>query len=159
MPSGCAMLTGVRSSIARVIAVLFAVGLLAGCAAGLESGAGTASVAPASQALGQDQYATSAPAQPTTDLPTMPIADLPPEEIDTLVLIADGGRILYSQDGSTFNNREQILPQAPSGFYAEYTVVTPGSDDRGARRIVAGDDGSRFYTEDHYDSFREVVSR
>ena len=36
--------------------------------------------------------------------------------------------------------------------------MTPGSDDRGARRIVAGDDDSRFYTDDHYASFREVVS-
>ena len=52
----------------------------------------------------------------------------------------------------------RILPPQPKGFYAEYTVVTPGEDDRGARRIVAGDDGSRFYTADHYSSFREVVS-
>ena len=50
------------------------------------------------------------------------------------------------------------LPSQKSGFYQEYTVETPGSDDRGARRIVAGSDGSRFYTDDHYDSFREIVS-
>ncbi len=37
-------------------------------------------------------------------------------------------------------------------------METPGSDDRGARRIVTGKDGSRFYTDDHYDSFREVLS-
>ena len=46
----------------------------------------------------------------------------------------------------------------PSGWYHEYTVVTPGSSDRGARRIISGDDGSRFYTDDHYASFREVIS-
>jgi ribonuclease T1 len=50
------------------------------------------------------------------------------------------------------------LPQQPKGFYAECTVIRPGSDDRGARRIVGGDDGSRLYTSDHYSSFREVVS-
>jgi ribonuclease T1 len=106
----------------------------------------------------QPQYADLAPAQPTSDLPTMTVAQLPPEGIETLELIADGGPFPYSKDGSTFQNREGILPPAPTGFYAEYTVVTPGEDDRGARRIVAADDGGRFYTDDHYSSFREVVS-
>ncbi len=78
--------------------------------------------------------------------------------VDTLRLIEDGGPFPYSKDGSTFQNREGILPQQPKGFYAEYTVETPGSDDRGARRIISGKDGSRFYTDDHYDSFREIVS-
>ncbi len=32
-------------------------------------------------------------------------------------------------------------PTATRGYYREYTVETPGSDDRGARRIVAGDGG------------------
>ncbi|HET6626893.1 MAG TPA: ribonuclease domain-containing protein [Nocardioidaceae bacterium] len=30
------------------------------------------------------------------------------------------------------------LPEQPEGYDKEYTVETPGSDDRGARRIVAG---------------------
>ncbi len=154
------MLRGVRSSIARVVALLFALGLLAGCAAtagstGTEAGSGGAAVA----AGRVDQYAGLAPAAPTSDLPTMTVGELPPEGIDTLTLIAEGGPFPYSKDGSTFGNREGILPPAPSGFYAEYTVITPGSDDRGARRIVGGDDGSRFYTADHYNSFREVVSQ
>ena len=38
----------------------------------------------------------------------------------------------------------------------EYTVVTPGSRDRGARRIVAGAGGEYYYTDDHYDSFRRI---
>ena len=78
--------------------------------------------------------------------------------IDTLRLIADDGPYPYAKDGSTFSNREGLLPKHPSGWYREFTVVTPGSDDRGARRIIAGQDGSRFYTSDHYSSFREVVS-
>jgi ribonuclease T1 len=36
-------------------------------------------------------------------------------------------------------------------------VVTLGSPDRGARRIVAGGGGELFYTDDHYASFREVT--
>lgn len=99
-----------------------------------------------------------APAQPTTDLRTMTVAMLPKQGIDTLRLIADGGPYPYAKDGSTFSNREGLLPRHPSGWYREFTVDTPGSDDRGARRIIAGQDGARFYTSDHYSSFREVVS-
>ncbi len=58
-----------------------------------------------------------------------------------------------SKDGSTFQNREGILPPQPQGYYSEYTVETPGSSDRGARRIVGGKDGELYYTDDHYSSF------
>jgi ribonuclease T1 len=40
---------------------------------------------------------------------------------------------------------------------AEYTVPTPGSDDRGARRIVAGDEGELYWTGDHYRSFERIT--
>jgi Guanyl-specific ribonuclease Sa len=48
------------------------------------------------------------------------------------------------------------LPRQPRGYYREYTVETPGSRDRGARRIVSGGDPpvEYFYTDDHYGSFR-----
>jgi ribonuclease T1 len=131
-------------------ALLMGVVALGGCAAVTADGS---SAAPASQA-----YAELAPAVPTSDLAAMTVAQLPPEGVETLELIAQGGPFPYDKDGSTFQNREGILPQQRSGFYEEYTVVTPGEDDRGARRIVSGDDGSRFYTADHYSSFREVVS-
>jgi ribonuclease T1 len=139
----------------RLAAALLGLIAVAGCA-GSEVGAGGDSGLSAPAVA--SQYADLAPAEPTTDLPTMRVEQLPPEGIETLELIASDGPFPYSKDGSTFNNREGILPQQPKGFYAEYTVVTPGSDDRGARRIVGGDDGSRFYTSDHYSSFREVVS-
>ena len=57
----------------------------------------------------------------------------------------------------TFQNREGLLPSERSGFYSEYTVQTPGSSDRGARRIIEGQDGVLYYTDDHYDSFSVVV--
>jgi ribonuclease T1 len=99
-----------------------------------------------------------APTQPTTSLRTIKVSELPPEGRTTLTLIAKDGPFPYKQDGVVFQNRERILPKRPNGFYNEYTVKTPGSPDRGARRIVTGEDGSRFYTSDHYDSFREVVT-
>jgi len=100
-------------------------------------------------------------ASPTraSDLPTISIGDLPDEALDTLLLIRDGGPYPYAQDDGVFGNREGILPARRNGYYREYTVETPGSPDRGARRIVVGADGDRYYTADHYDSFREIVDR
>ena len=83
--------------------------------------------------------------------------ELTPEALETIVLIAKGGPFPYSKDGSTFFNREGILPSMPEGYYREYTVETPGSDDRGARRIVGGEAGELYYTDDHYNSFSWIV--
>jgi ribonuclease T1 len=91
------------------------------------------------------------------DLPAIRYDDLPREAQQTLELIGEGGPFPYDQDGQTFQNREGILPDRPQSYYAEYTVETPGSDDRGARRIVAGENGERYYTDDHYDSFSRVI--
>ncbi len=88
---------------------------------------------------------------------TIAVEDLPPEAIDTLLLIDDDGPYPYRKDGSTFQNREGRLPDRARGHYREFTVETPGSSDRGARRIVAGDDGELYWTADHYDSFAQIV--
>ena len=87
---------------------------------------------------------------------------LPPEAIATLALIERGGPVPSDRDGTTFQNRERLLPDRPRGYYREYTVETPGSRDRGARRIVAGGQPPEvyYYTDDHYRSFRQLeVSR
>lgn len=84
-------------------------------------------------------------------------AELPAEALDTLALIDAGGPYPYGADDETFQNREGLLPDRPDGYYREYTVETPGSDDRGARRIVTGEEGEVYYTDDHYDSFRWVT--
>ena len=52
---------------------------------------------------------------------------------------------------------EKILPKHDRGYYHEYTVKTPGEKDRGARRIVTGNAGERYYTDDHYKSFRRIA--
>ena len=83
---------------------------------------------------------------------------LPPEALATLQVIANGGPFPYDRDGTVFQNREGLLPPQPRGYYREYTVETPGSRDRGARRIVTGGDPPEvyWYTEDHYRSFRRI---
>ena len=92
-----------------------------------------------------------------SDLPPIAYDELPLQAHDTIALIETNGPFPYEKDGSTFQNREGILPIKPVGYYAEYTVDTPGSDDRGARRIVGGEDGEMYYTDDHYASFQEII--
>jgi ribonuclease T1 len=88
------------------------------------------------------------------------VAELPPEARTTLTLIRAGGPFPYDKDGTVFGNREGLLPRQSRGYYTEYTVRTPGSRDRGARRIVAGGDprrsGEYWYTGDHYRSFQRI---
>lgn len=69
---------------------------------------------------------------------TIDWADLPPQARQTVLLIQSGGPFPFKKDGTRFNNRERLLPLQPPGYYAEYTVVTPGINSRGARRIVTG---------------------
>ena len=101
--------------------------------------------------------ATRARASPAADYPDF----LPPEAIETLKAIEQGGPFPYSRDGVAFQNREHRLPGRPRGYYREYTVPTPGENDRGARRIVAGGDPPEvyYYTADHYRTFRRVEIR
>ena len=81
-------------------------------------------------------------------------SDLPSQAYDTLELIEQGGPYPYDQDGTVFQNREGVLPSQSAGYYHEYTVKTPGSSTRGARRIVTGEKNQEdYYTADHYESF------
>ena len=96
---------------------------------------------------------------------TVSLAELPPEAAQTLSLIRRGGPFPYPhKDGSTFGNFERRLPPQARGYYREYTVPTPGSRDRGARRIIAGEgrtgdvatSGEYYYTADHYRNFYRI---
>lgn len=88
-------------------------------------------------------------------------AYLPREACDTLTRIVDHGPFLHRQDGVVFGNYEGLLPQEPRGYYHEYTVETPGADNRGARRIIVGGTPPEvyYYTGDHYRSFRRFEMR
>jgi ribonuclease T1 len=89
------------------------------------------------------------------------VAELPKQAVDTLQLIEAGGPFPYSKDGVVFGNRERLLPRHPRGYYHEYTVRTPRSRDRGARRIICGGPrrqiGECYYTDDHYASFKRIA--
>jgi ribonuclease T1 len=90
------------------------------------------------------------------------LSDLPKQGQITYGLILQGGPFPYEKDGVVFGNRERQLPAQQRGYYREYTVPTPGSRDRGARRIVCGGKirvkpVACYYTDDHYASFRQIV--
>ena len=87
-------------------------------------------------------------------LPVKALSALPPQAADTWKLIEAGGPYPYPRnDDVVFENREKRLPGKKSGYYHEYTVKTPGSPDRGARRLITGQAHELYYTGDHYASF------
>jgi ribonuclease T1 len=93
---------------------------------------------------------------------TISLSALPREAQATEKLIRAGGPFPYSKDGSVFGNRERLLPRKPRGQYREYTVMTPGALNRGARRIVCAGAEPRapeacYFSADHYSSFRRIV--
>ncbi|MGW7611567.1 ribonuclease domain-containing protein [Streptomyces sp. NPDC054766] len=123
--------------------------LLTGCSSTGTTGSGDPAATAASGATAVPPWAGG--------LPVVPAAALPAEARATLVLIDRGGPFPYAKDGAVFGNFERELPGHARGYYHEYTVRTPGERDRGARRIVAGQHGEIFYTDDHYNSFKAVL--
>ncbi|GGV05561.1 ribonuclease [Streptomyces spectabilis] len=114
---------------------------------GSVTGVANAAPAAAPAAVGPAAYSVAA-------IGDICYSKLPSQAHDTLDLIAKNGPFPYPQDGTVFQNREGILPKQGTGYYHEYTVKTPGSSNRGARRIVTGERSQEdYYTADHYRSF------
>lgn len=107
--------------------------------------------APQAPAIGELPPAQGGPAAPE-----IAAGDLPAEARATLALIDRGGPFPYDRDGVIFRNFEKRLPVRERSYYREYTVKTPGVTHRGARRIVTGAGGERYYTDDHYQSFKRI---
>ena len=136
------------------LAILVAVYLLFSLASGTGYFIGCTPAVPVTQ---QDASAgTGNQADVPTGANVINVGDLPAEGRTTLGLIKKGGPFPYSKDGTVFSNYEGLLPAKPGGYYHEYTVITPGSPDRGARRIVAGGSGEYYYTDDHYRSLKLI---
>lgn len=122
----------------------------------LQGGGDSEEQAPATNATQTGQTTTAqAPAGGGVPEGSVPAAER--EQVAaTLALVDAGGPFPHDQDGASFQNREGLLPDRPQGHYREYTVETPGSDDRGARRLVIGEEGETYYTRDHYESFVRI---
>jgi ribonuclease T1 len=110
---------------------------------------------------GQPVQARSRPDRLANESATVKVGELPTQGRATYELIRRGGPFPYEKDGAVFGNRERQLPPQRRGYWREYTVTTPGSRDRGARRIVCGGPAKApeacYYTADHYASFRLIV--
>lgn len=140
--------------------------ILGGCGKGGSQNATQKPGASASQAPVQPgQAASGTPAasgaQQTGALGAVNKTQLPGEAAETLRLIKAGGPFPFGEDGVLFRNSAALLPQHPRGYYHAYTVRTPGSADRGQRRIVCGgprrQTGDCYYTADYYASFKRIA--
>ena len=111
-------------------------------------------------AYAQQQLRGNAPeTQPRVQpsLANVAVTQLPAEARETLQLIEKGGPYPYDRDGIVFGNFEKRLPIKDRGYYHEFTVKTPSVKHRGARRIVTGKDGDKYYSDDHYKTFKRIV--
>jgi ribonuclease T1 len=119
---------------------------------------GTGPASPTTSISAAPTTSTPAPVSATATVPAgaVPLSSLPQQAAATVHLIERGGPFPFSEDGEVFDNNEHDLPPEPLGYYHSYTVVTPGSPDRGTRRIVTGRAGQFWYTPDHYDTFVRV---
>lgn len=105
---------------------------------------------------------TSLPEKTTTSANAIAYSVLPKQAQQTYQLILQGGPFPHQQDGQTFGNYEKRLPIAKRGYYREYTVKTPDTGHRGARRIVCGGEQKTkpdncYYTANHYESFEYIT--
>ncbi|GGZ88004.1 ribonuclease domain-containing protein [Streptomyces subrutilus] len=152
----------VPRSLPRVLGALFLCAALVGAA-----GCGGTKPAPAA-ASASSPRATADPSVVPTAAPSaapgwakglvvVRAEALPQQAREVLALIDKGGPYAYRQDGTVFGNFEKVLPKQKRGYYHEFTVRTPGERDRGARRIVTGEGGEFYYTDDHYDTFKAVL--
>jgi ribonuclease T1 len=112
-------------------------------------------IAPAAAQLRENAPESVQRVQPT--LAPIAVKDLPPEAREALRLIEKGGPYPFDRDGIVFGNFEKRLPIKERGYYREFTVVTPGIRHRGARRIITGQAGEKYYSDDHYKTFKRVV--
>jgi guanyl-specific ribonuclease Sa len=141
---GCGAGSGTATAPAAGTATSASSGPAAGAAAaGSGSGATAGCPAPSS----------NAPGASASRLPVKALCALPVQAAQVWRTIQSGGKLTYSRDGIVFNNAERLLPAHNRGYYHEYTVPTPGSRDRGARRLITGQGHEVYYTGDHYASF------
>jgi ribonuclease T1 len=118
---------------------------------------------PPATSIGERQTSQTVQTRPLSTAPSsvapgsIAYGDLPTQAQHTIQLIQAGGPYPYSRDGVVFENRAGTLPRHKSGYYHEFTVVTPKASTRGTRRIITGQQGEMYYTDDHYATFRLVV--
>ncbi len=82
---------------------------------------------------------------------------LPVEAKNVLLQIDSDVAFAHKKDGSIYRNRDGKLPERSLDYYREYTVPTPEITTRGSRRLVIGNEGEIYYTDDHYLTFQKII--
>jgi guanyl-specific ribonuclease Sa len=89
-------------------------------------------------------------------------ASIPQKVYDVLNYIRSHNHAMNGYvGGRVFSNREQILPRTDNNGnsiqYHEWDVNPKiEGQNRGTERIITGSDGRAWYTNDHYQSFKEI---
>lgn len=89
-------------------------------------------------------------------------SEIPQKVYDVLKYIRSNHHAMQGYAGGrTFSNREKIVPQFDENnnpiTYQEWDVNPKiQGQNRGTERILTGSDGRAWYTNDHYQSFKEI---
>ena len=89
-------------------------------------------------------------------------SEIPQKVYDVLKYIRANNRAMDGYvGGRVFSNREKIVPQFDADgkpiHYQEWDVNPKvQGKNRGTERILTGSDGRAWYTNDHYQSFKEI---
>lgn len=87
---------------------------------------------------------------------------IPSHVMDVLQIVQSTGKAPKNfVGGRTFQNREKRLPKTDRNGkkikYREWDVNRKvKGKNRGAERLVTGSDGSAYFTDDHYNSFKKI---
>lgn len=151
-----------RAALASCAALLALASLTSACTPRASSGAMVE--APAQAYVQRSPESARAPADRAAEpgMALIRVSDMPRQGQIVYRMILDGGPFPFDKDGDVFGNRERLLPKHPRGYYREYTVAPAHARNRGAKRIVCGGAPRTpdvcYYTQDHYNSFRQIVN-
>lgn len=140
-----------RNIQARILALLLAALMLLGLTACGEEIAGLTENVFSEPWITETAVSEEIPDEPET--PEAPEAEADTGTSGSVENYLDGTAI----GGDRFGNREGLLPKAAGRSYTECDIDTDGQSSRGAKRLVFSNDGLYFYTEDHYETFDELV--
>jgi len=153
----------VRALGVLLCALLFGVGAAA-CGTSGDGGRADGTTSAQQSASSAQQSTNTKPGGKSTS--ASPQADVPQRVRDTLAHIdagdwPDAAHAPGTHGGDPFGNREGRLPTTnPQGAAVRYREwdVNPKKKGQGrdAERIITGDDGSAWYTLDHYDHFSRI---
>jgi ribonuclease T1 len=134
--------------------------LLLGFGAGYFSKSASIPAETSTEVSKNSDFSASKKNKETTDVSEA--KDIPQKVLDVLVFVDKNERAPEGHvGGRTFKNLEKLLPKNnENGDKIKYQEwdVNPKKEgrNRGAERLVTGNDRSAYFTNDHYNSFKKI---